>query len=120
MKDWKYYSRIKKFIIGIFVIFLALLSPELMLFIDVGGIEMAFSFLLVYYKTFFDWAQKRINWFVEFFTVIKYIIYNSSIMNPKVFISHSIYSLFVMWFTGAILFSFGCVLPALFVTRIIA
>ena len=116
MKDWQSLSLLKKIGVGLVIVILANLSPELMLFMDVGGIEMAFSFLVLYYKQFLIRLQ---SWFQEvqnFCFAVNQVIINSSLMKPKVFIAHSTYGLFAMWFTGAIVFSMGFMLPALFVS----
>ena len=116
MKEWKDLSWIEKLVLGFIIIIAAHLSPELMLFVDVGGLEMALSFLVVYYKQWLIWGNKRIKEIKGFCSAICEIFINSSLMKPKVFITHSIYGLTVMWFTGAIVFSMGFMVPALFVT----
>ncbi len=118
MKDWQSFSWIKKLILGLVITLLALVSPELMLFVDIGGIEMALSFLLLYYKPLIVWIQNRFDEIEDYFMMIHHVIINSSLMKPKVFITHSIYGLVAMWFTGAIVFSMGFMLPALFVTGV--
>jgi hypothetical protein len=119
MKDWKSFSLVKKITIGVVIIIFANLSPELMLFMDVGGIEMAFSFLLLYYKSLLDWFQKQIDSIKEFLLAFHQIIINSSLMSPRVYFTHSVYSLCAMWLTGAVVFSMVFMLPALFVTGMI-
>jgi hypothetical protein len=118
MNDWNNYSWIKKIILGLVITLLAFTSPELMLLIDVGGIEMALSFLLFYYKPLINWFQNRIDIFEQYGLILKHITLNSSLMKPKVFLTHSIYSLVAMWFTGAIIFSMGFMLAALFVSGV--
>jgi hypothetical protein len=67
MQDWKTLGLLKKTILTIIILIIAFFSPELMLFIDVGGIEMALSFLLLYYKPVIVWFQNKIEYINDFY-----------------------------------------------------
>jgi hypothetical protein len=115
LKAWKKLNWIEKIILLLVAPLLAVWLPELMLFVDIGGLEMAIGFLLIYYKQVLVRFQNRIKEVEDFCSVINQIIINSSLMKPRVFLTHSAYGLVAMWFTGALVFSFGFMMPALFV-----
>jgi len=118
MLDWKSLNLFKKNLLTIIITLLAIMSPELMLFIDVGGIEMALSFLLLYYKPVIVWFQNKIDDINDFLSSCKHLIVNSSIIKTKVFISHSIAATLTMIFTGSLFISLSPLVPVMFISGV--
>jgi len=86
-----------------------------MLFVDVGGIDMALGFLLLYYKPLTLRLQKKLDFLNETLSITKNLILNSTLMKPKIFLMQTTFSTAVMVITGSLLFSLGFILPALLV-----
>jgi len=114
MSDWKNYSLIKKLLIGIAITLIALVSPELMIIMDFGGIELALSFLLLYFKPFIVWLEKQIQSITNILRLIKLTFERSSLIQQNVFLAHFTTSLLIMILSSSILISMSTILPALY------
>jgi hypothetical protein len=105
MMNWNELNVFKKLLFGILIIIAALISPELMLFIDIGGIELAFSFLVLYYKNLIVWIHKKTEEFKEQILIFKSIVFNSAIMQPRVSLMFSGLSTVLLSLTGCFAYS---------------
>ncbi|MCO7224114.1 hypothetical protein [Pleionea sp. CnH1-48] len=116
MDNWKELSLIKKILIGTMIIVAAFFAPELMILIDVGGIDLAFGFLLYYYKPVIEWFKAKIDAIKAELQIARDIIVNSALSRPKVFTLNTAYCSICLLVTGSLLFSFSFFLPALMVS----
>ncbi len=115
MKNWQELNVWQKIVIGSLVMLAAIISPELMLFIDIGGIELAFSFLLLYYKTLIAWFELQITKCKTFLATFHTTLMNSVLGRPQFLTFHAAYCVLVFFVTGSLLFSLGFVGPACFI-----
>jgi hypothetical protein len=113
MRNWNDLSLIQKLLIGLFIVFAAFAGPEMMFLIDIGGLELAFGALAVYFKPTIDWLQLKINWLYSQIQIIKIGFLNSAIFQPRVFTTHAVFCSVAMILTGSLVLSVGFFLPAL-------
>ena len=118
MDNWKELSLIKKIFVGAAILVLVSFAPELMILVDVGGIELAFGYLLVYYKPLIEWLRSKYQAIIEDLKIAREIFFSSALARPKVFTVNAIYCTVFMLMTGSVFLSFGFFLPALFVSGI--
>ncbi len=115
MKDWKELSLTKKALIGIAILLVAAIAPELMILVDVGGIELAFSFLLFQYKPLLEWFKHKSENLIVDLKIAKAIILSRALARPKIFTLNVAYCTVMMLMTGSLFLFYGFFLPALFV-----
>ena len=118
MDSWKELSLTKKILIGAAIIVAASFAPELMILVDVGGIELALGFLLFYFKPIVEWFMHKKQAIVEELQIAEDIILASALARPKVFTLNAVYCTVFMLVTCSFLFSFSFFLPALFVSGV--
>ena len=118
MDNWKELSLTKKVILGSAIILAASFAPELMILVDVGGIELALTFLLFYFKPAIEWCKCKKQEIDEDLQIAKVIILNSALASPRILTLNTIYCSFFMLITGSLLFSFSFFIPVLFVSGV--
>ena len=114
--NWKELSLIKKILIGSAILAAAMIAPELMLIIDIGGIDLAFGALFLYYKPVFTWIKDKKQMVNEELKIAKNIIITSALSRPRIFTLNTAFCSAVILTTGSLLFSFSFLLPALFIS----
>jgi len=118
MNSWKDLSLTKKIIFGALIIVATIFAPELMILVDVGGIDLAFGFLLFYYKPTIEWFKSKIYALKNNLQIARDIILNSALVRPKIFVVNAVYCGIFLLVTGSVLFSYGLFLPALFINGV--
>jgi Na+/pantothenate symporter len=119
MRNWENLSLIQKVVIGLLITIAAAFAPELMMLVDFGGIELAFSFLLVYCKPLIVWLQPKVNWVSSQINIAKAAFLNSALCQPKVFTTHAVFCSVAMVLTGSFVLSIALFLPALMANGIL-
>ena len=92
-----------------------MVSPELMLFIDIGGMELVFGFLTLYYQNIIVWFERKIMAMKAFISITQTVLTNSVLGQSKVLSFHAVYCTVVFSMTGSLLFSMSFFTPALFI-----
>jgi hypothetical protein len=116
--NWKDLSLIKKLIIGSLIIGTATLAPELMIIMNIGGIDLAFASLLFYYRPIIDWIKCKKQLVIDELKIARQIIMASAVTKPKVYTLNAIFCMLFVFTTGSLLFSISLFLPALFVSGV--
>ena len=119
MSNWKDLSLIQKVIIGLFIVAAAFAGPEMIFLIDIGGIELAFTALFLYFKPLLVWLQPKVNWIALQVNIAKVAFLNSALFKPKVFTTHALFCSIAMILTGSFVLSVGFFLPALLANGIL-
>lgn len=121
MKIWKNYSLKKTIIFGFFMIMLflstpilALFMPEFLLMIDIGGLELTVSFIILYFKPVISKYNQFLNSLKTSIQIIQYSFKNSLLIKSNYLIKHQTISVFIMFFTGSIVLSLFVFMPALY------
>ncbi len=105
MKKWQDLGIISRILLGILFLAAAMIMPELMLIIDVGGLEMVFGFFVLYIKAIVTWFNYKLDQIKSVLNVVTDIVMNSSVANPKTLSVHAVYCVLVFLGSGSLLFS---------------
>ncbi|MGJ8664175.1 MAG: hypothetical protein ACSHWU_11010, partial [Marinicella sp.] len=97
----------------------AMIMPELVYLIDLGGIELILGFMVLYVKSLIAWFELRIAEIKRFIDVVYQTLLNSALSRPHVLSFQVVYSLMVMGITGSVLFSLSFIGPVLLVNSIV-
>lgn len=115
MDYWRNRSFLTKFCLGFIVLVAACLAPELMLLLDLGGIEFVISCLAIYYKPVIEWIQQKIRAFNNMITITLTHLRISVLSRPASFSIHVTYCCVIVLLTGAAYLPFGIFMPALLI-----
>ncbi len=105
MNRWKDLNFLYKVIIGALLLAGAFIMPELMFVLDIGGLEMAFGFLVLYYKSILTWFEHKLDSIRSILNTVFDVLINSSVATPKTFSVHAVYCVLVLFGSGSLLFS---------------
>ncbi|WP_371189232.1 hypothetical protein [Thalassotalea maritima] len=101
------------------ICFVVPLVPELIFIADLGGIELVFSFLVLYYKplllrlqTFIDRAKYEFNICVVAFK-------GSSIVKPRVFVTQAVFYTCTFVVSGSMVYATAFLLPGLLFNNVL-
>lgn len=117
MSIWKNLHWIQKTIIGVFVMLMVAVMPELLPLLDLGGIELIFGFVLMNLKTAKYWLHEKYQRARELASSVVTAFLGSALAKPKTFIFHGGMCSVVLFFTGSFLFSSVVFLPVMFANR---
>jgi hypothetical protein len=121
MNKWKKFSLHKKITLSLLMLLLALSTPilalympEILIIIDFGGLELAVSYILLYFKSIIS----KFNQFLKSIKTALQIIHssfeNSLLINSNEYIQHQALSVLVMFVSGSIVWSLFVFVPALY------
>ncbi len=113
MRIWEDLSFTKKIVVGGLIVIAGILAPELMFLIDFGGLELAFTFLLMYFKPIINWLQPKYDSVTYHINIANVGFLNSAFFKPKVFITQTTFCCVAILLTGSIMLSASFLLPAL-------
>ena len=102
MKDWKKLSRLKKILLGLFIISIVILIPETSFLLDAGGVDLILFLLFMY-------SQNIKIWFENYKGILTY----PSIDN-KTFAVHTTATSLFFWLSGSVVFAYGVFLVLMF------
>lgn len=111
--NWNNLNTLQKLFIGIIILVIAATTPELMLLVDVGGIELAMSALVWYLRPVITWFQVKYQEIKEAFFVFQLALNNSAWGQPKVFVTQAVFSVAALLLTSSIAFSVFFFLPGI-------
>ncbi len=106
----------QKIIFGLVVLVATIMLPELLYIIDLGGIELIFGFLVLYFKSIIIWLEQKLAEFKSFISAIYTVFLNSALSRPKVLSLQAVYCGLVLSITGSLVFSMSFVFPVLFMS----
>ena len=105
MIKWKDLGLLNQVIIGVLFFGAAIIMPELMFVIDLGGLELAFGFLVLYFNSIIAWFNHKLNKVKTVLNIVVGIVLNSSVAKPKTLTVHAVYCALVLFGSGSLLFS---------------
>ncbi|WP_196140358.1 hypothetical protein [Aliikangiella sp. G2MR2-5] len=115
MKNWKELTNFQKLVITLAIVILALLAPEFMMLLDLGGIEAAFTCLLLYYKPLFQWLRIKKEKLINELKIIKLYLQGCALSETRVLISSVFYGSLFILITGSGFIALSFFLPSLFI-----
>ena len=110
---WKSLGVIPKVMFILVITAIIPFAPELMLIVDFGGMELVFGFLMIYYQPIILRIKRVIASIEQTFVLLSIAVKNSLIVQPKVYLTHSIMSVCVLFFTGSLMYSVALFMPVL-------
>lgn len=113
MKMWNNLNIIQK---GIFIAVMCLVAPfapEFILMSQVGGIELVFGFLVIYYKLVIVKVQSFIEQVKIELSICEEAFKNSASIQPKMYFTQALFYSCALVLTGSIVYAFIFFLPAL-------
>ena len=119
MRNWEELSFTNKLIVGLLIIIAASFAPELMLLVDFGGIELAFTFLLLYCKPLITWLTAKYSVMTYHANIARVAFINSTFFQPRIFVAQAVFCCLVVLITGSVIFSTGFLLPGLLVNGLL-
>ena len=109
---WERLSKTQKFLFIAIMCFVAPFAPEFILMADIGGIELVFSFLVLYYKPILLRIQAVIQRIKIEINICTFAFKNSSIFQPKVYFTQALFYTCAFVVSGSILYASVFFLPA--------
>lgn len=109
---WENLSKTQKFIFITIMCCFAPFAPEFILMADIGGLELVFSFLVLYYKPFLMRLRALIEQIKSKIKNCTSAFKNSSIFQPKVYFTQALFYSCAFFLSGSILFASAFLLPA--------
>jgi len=109
---WNNLSIIQK---GIFIAVMCLVvpfAPEFILMSQIGGVELVFGFLFLYYKPVILRVQSFINQVKIELSICAIAFKKSSAVQPRVYVTQALFYSCALVISGSILYSSVFLLPA--------
>jgi hypothetical protein len=110
---WEDLSLLQKLLFWFAIVVVAVIAPELALLVHFGGIELAFAFLVVYFKPLLTWLVAKYAKLQDFTAISGASIRGSASMSPKVFFTQGSFCMLAIVVTGSVTFSLCFFIPAL-------
>ncbi len=118
MKKWQDLSVISRILFGVLFLAAAMIMPELMFIIDLGGLELVFGFLILYFKAIVTWFGYKLEKVKSVLNVFIDIVMNSSVAKPKTLSVHAVYCVLVLFGSGSLLFSMSFFFQGMLVSAV--
>ena len=116
IKKWTDLNWLAKVALGLFIVVAASFAPELMILMDVGGVEVAASFLILYFKPIGMWLlAKKQQLFDELSFVVAYL-QTRALAKPNVLLVNTVYCCLFVAVTGFAWSGFGFFIPAMVIS----
>jgi len=113
MQYWKKLNIFQKALIGIFVVGLVILMPELMPLLDMGGIELIFGFVVLQSKNVLHWLQVKYIQTKLILNIAKDAFVSSALAKPKTFVAHAGVCSAALILTGSLVLTTSFLLPVI-------
>ncbi len=94
-------------------------APEFIFMADIGGIELVFSFLVLYYKPIISKLQSVVERVKFEVNICSYALKNSSAVNPKVYFTQAVFYSCAFIVSGSIIYSSVFLLPAMLLNGVL-
>jgi hypothetical protein len=116
---WKNLSNIQKFLFIAVMCLIVPFAPEFIFLADIGGMELVFGFLVMYYKPMIIRVQSTINRIKFELEIFSIAFKNSSIFQPKVYFTQALFYSCALVVTGSVIYSSVFFLPALMLNGVL-
>jgi len=105
LKNLKELTNLQKILLGLLIVSLLVVMPEMSFLLDVGGLDLILFILLMY-------SQNIQNWYTMYFGSVSY-----PAINTQTFVAHSTVTSVFLWVTGSVVLSYGFFLVLMFMQR---
>ncbi|PSS68090.1 hypothetical protein AYI85_15890 [Shewanella algae] len=117
MEGFKFSPKSKKFLMLLIILALTPFVPELLLFMDVAGVEVAFTCLLIMIKPMKLWIECQIVKIKELSRVMILAVRLHPVSNARVFAGHYFAFSLIFLLTSSLIMSSSIWLPILVMGR---
>lgn len=119
MQYWKNLNFLQKALIGILVLGLVMVMPELLPLLDIGGIELIFGFVVLNFKTALHWLRVK-HMQVKLITNVAIEAFiGSALGKPRFFIFHASVCSVALILTGSLVLSISFLFPVMLANGIL-
>ena len=116
---WKDLSNIQKFLFIAVMCLVVPFAPEFIFLADIGGMELVFGFLVLYYKPIIMRVQSAIE-HLKFELEICSTAFKSSLaFKPKIYFTQALFYSCAVVVTGSVIYSSVFFLPALMLNGVL-
>jgi len=105
LKNLKELTSLQKILLGLLIVSLLVVMPEMSFLLDVGGLDLILFILLMY-------SQNIQNWYTMYFGSVSY-----PTIQTQTFVAHSTVTSVFLWVTGSVVLSYGFFLVLMFMQR---
>lgn len=116
---WKNLSNIQKFLFIAVMCLVVPFAPEFIFLADIGGMELVFGFLVLYYKPIFIRVQSAIERIKFELKICSMAFKSSSILKPKIYFTQALFYSCALVVTGSVIYSSVFFLPALLLNGVL-
>ena len=116
---WENLSRTQKFLFIAVMCFVAPFAPEFIFMSQIGGIELVFGFLFLYYKPILLRLQIVIERIKLELNICSSAIKNSLAVQPKVYFTQAVFYTCAFVVSGSVLYASVFFMPALMLNGIL-
>jgi len=109
---WQNLSTFQKVLFVVLISLIVPFAPELIFIADLGGIELVFSFLVLYYKPFLLKVQAFYAKVKSEVLLCSTAFKSSALFQPKVFATQIAFGCAALIFTGSFLYASVFFMPA--------
>lgn len=113
MKNWEDLSLLQKLIIGIAILVVAVIAPEIAMLLQFGGIEVAFAFILFSLKPIFHVIRNCYSKIESVAALVVVSWRHSASARPGVFALQASFCLLALATSGSTLFAISFFMPGL-------
>jgi len=118
LKSWKQLGWPVQLILAIVITLIAATTPELFILVDVGGVELAFGYLLIYFQSVRAMFRNGITRIKEELAVIRFVVGQSSLGDTRLFAANGLFSILFIMLSGSSLFWATLYFSGVFVQRL--
>ncbi|QBG36108.1 hypothetical protein [Litorilituus sediminis] len=111
--QWQQLTTLQKALFIIAISLVVPFAPEFIFLADLGGIELVFGFLVLYYQPQLIWLKNKINAGLKTVKLIKQACAHSPLNQSTNFVTLSSCSAIALYITGSMFFSLVLWLPLL-------
>ena len=111
--NWKQLSKTQQWLFILLMAAVVPFAPEFIFLADLGGIELVFGFLFLYYKPYFTWFIDKVTWLKNQLKFIATTLQKSAFMQPKIFLTQGAFYSVALLLTSSVLFASIFWLPAM-------
>ncbi len=119
MKNWENLSFVQKIFVGLTLLAMVGLAPEIALLLQFGGMEVAFAFLLFTLKPIFTWWQHSFGTLKKAISLAVILLRHSASAKPAVFTLQASFCLLAVALTGSTVFAFSFFMPGLMMNSVL-
>ena len=113
MKNWEDLSLLQKLGVGLGILAIGILAPEIAMLVQFGGIEVAFAFLLFFFKPALVWLDHYYRIAQGALTLAIITLKHSASARPAVFGCQAVFCVAALMLTGSVVFASGFFMPGL-------